>query len=660
MTRRRPFVRAVALLATAAVLLAGCTSKPASRSRDGDHRAFPTTGIDTERIGVPVQVKAGDRKAASALAEQVMKGGPDGIAALATAVNLAGITLTGADGRVFRKPTNPSIGQTLQAGEVGLLASLQARGDSLLVLGPMLTTVIGGLNPDAKLDEKAIMNGLLVDLRTAALGKNATDAFIATFVIELEKRSSTPRDLTGKVADPAVLRVSPVTATLLLLRMAAGIQAVFPKDMVKAAQRGGATNKPAGYASGAGAYRLAGKVELDCNLTSSEGVDDFAYDRLGDLGSAAGWTAAALTAAKAGLTAFGAEMLSLVVSTVLAFVKLVVAGAFFKPTMEMAPNKLERTRSASQDGAKAVVTVTLKFDTEGWEVANCFRPILAALGLDISFKSGGLVKDAEVTWQPKDGFTAASNGMALVKLDDATPVGVSSVKTNDKGQAAVTVIGHRQPTEVPDTAKKVEKTFRLEGYYNGKPPDEWGDMFEAMGIAITALAGGPAGWITAFMKLASNALESGGWYSFGASFPVLDYGGDYRIETTIGGVTFSGTVCNGPAGNWKVKMSGKIESAGVGWTYTGGFTAAIKPNGTGPVSGVLNGKSTSIMGFGALTSSAPFGGTAKLHDAGQTVWLEIKLAESGAKIAGPGGLISSGSGSGTFTLPVDVGNFCGS
>ncbi len=53
--------------------------------------------------------------------------------------------------------------------------------------------------------------------------------------------------------------------------------------------------------------------------------------------------------------------------------KLVVSGAFFKPTMEMSPKKLERTRSASQDGAKAVVKVTLKFDTEGWEVANCYR-----------------------------------------------------------------------------------------------------------------------------------------------------------------------------------------------------------------------------------------------------------------------------------------------
>ncbi len=108
-------------------------------------------------------------------------------------------------------------------------------------------------------------------------------------------------------------------------------------------------------------------------------------------------------------------------------------------------------------------------------------------------------------------------------------------------------------------------------------------------------------------------------------------------------------------------MSGKVESDGYGWTYTGDMVAAIKPDGTGHVTGVLNGKSSGILGFGSLTSSSPFSGTAKVHDAGQTVWLEIKTDGASAEIAGPGGVISSGAGgAGTFTIPVDVGNYCGS
>ncbi|MEV8516798.1 hypothetical protein [Dactylosporangium sp. NPDC051484] len=655
----RPATRAVALLVTAGMILAGCGAKPSSEpKRDGNQR-FATTGIDTERIGAPVSVNAGDTAAAATLADLVMKGGPGGTAALATAVNLAGITITGANGKVFRGPANPAIGQTLQAGEIGLLASAQVRGDSRLLMAPMLAAAIGALDPRAQLDEKAIMNGLLTDLRTAMAGKNATDAFIATFVIELEKRGATPRDLTKDVADPAAVRLSPVATTLLLLRLTTSIQAAFPKDVVKAAPRGGATAKPAGHAAGKGGYRLAGESALDCAVTPSEGVDDFIYDRLGDLGSAAGVNAAAKAAAKAGLAKFGAEALGLVVSTVLGFAKLIVAGAFFKPTMEMSPEKLERTRSASQDGAKAVVKVTLKFDTEGWEVANCFRSILSVIGLDFSFKGSGVVKNAEVVWKPGDGFSAASNGLPLVKIDQATPVGVAYEKTNDKGQAAATVIGHRQPKQVPDTAKKVEKTFYLAGTYNSKPDDYWEDLFEALGIVATVVVGGPAGWAAGAIKLALSALERGGWYEFGKAFPVTDYGGDYRIDTTISGITFTGTVCDGPAGIWNIKLAGKAGSREAGWTYTGSAKADVKADGTGPISGVLKGTSSTITGFGALNSSAPFNGTVKVHDAGQTAWMEIKLTGAGSELAGPNGLISTGGGSGTFTLPVDVGNFCG-
>ncbi|WP_406069383.1 hypothetical protein [Micromonospora sp. NBC_01638] len=642
----------MALLTATAVVLAGCTSKAGDpKPQSTGEQVFPTAGIDTERIGEPVLVKAGESKAAATLAEAVMKGGPEGIAALATAVNLAGITITGADGKIFRQPTNPSIGQVVQAGEIGLLASLQTRGDSQLRMGPMLAFAIGALDPKAKLDEKAIMKGLLVDLDKAAAGKNATDKFIASFVIELEKRSTTPLDLGKGVADPAEVRLGPVSATLLLLRFTAGVRAASREEASATAGGGG----------GGGVQPVAMARASECNMTPVVAADDFLYDRLGDLGQAAGFNAAAKAAAKAGLSKLGGDILGVVVSTLLGFMKLIVSGAFFKPTMEMSPKKLERTRSASQDGAKSVVTVTLKFDTEGWEVANCYRAILAGIGLDFSFNDSGPVKNAEVEWQPGNGFNAASNGLPLVKIDQATPVGVSFVKTNDKGQAAATVIGHRQPRQVGDTAKKVEKTFRLEGTYNSKPDDYWEDLMEGMGIIVGAAIGGPAGWAAGALKLALSALERGGWYNFGETFPVIDYGGDYRINTTLGGITFAGQVCGGPAGDWKIKMGGKIQGEGGGWTYTGDMTAAIKPDGTGAVLGVLDGTSSSILGFGRLKSSAPFSGKARVHDAGQTVWLEIQLEGSGAEIAGPGGLIASGGGkAGTFTIPVDVGNFCGS
>ncbi len=107
------------------------------------------------------------------------------------------------------------------------------------------------------------------------------------------------------------------------------------------------------------------------------------------------------------------------------------------------------------------------------------------------------------------------------------------------------MIGHRQPKQVADTAKKVEKSFRLNGTYNSKPDDYWEDLLEGLGIMVGAVIGGPAGWAAGALKLALSALEQGGWYDFGESFPVVDYGGDYRINTTIGGITFTGTVCAG-------------------------------------------------------------------------------------------------------------------
>ncbi|HEX5541558.1 MAG TPA: hypothetical protein VFX60_08340 [Micromonospora sp.] len=673
MRSQRSFLRGIALLAVTSVLLASCTTKAPQQSGNALDQPFETTGIDTERIGEPVPVKAGDSKAAATLAEQVMKGGPEGIAALATAVNLAGITITDINGQVFREPTNPSIGQSLQAGQVGLLASLQARGESHLRVGGMLAFVIEALDPEIKPDKKEVMSDLLTGLRDDTTSKFATDKFIASFIIELEKRGNTPVDLGKKVADPMTVQLSPVSTTLLMLRVIGEIRAALPKDAVlelpDTGGQGGGTGqpviRPVGYSAGAAASirtaRAANKIDCSSPMPAA---DDFIYDRLSELGDSDKFrykfNAVSFAAKKAGLSEFGKKMLGAVVGALLEFLKLILAGEFFKPTMEMKPNKLERTRSASQDGANAVVYATIRFDTGGWEYANCARTLLALAGLDFSFKQNGPVKNAPVSWEPKDGFTATSNGLPLVKLDKVAPIGVSAEETNEKGETAVTIIGHRQPKQVPETAKKVEKSFTLNGTYHSKSEDYWENLVTGLGLFVGVLVGGPAGAAAAAIKVLAMALEEGGLYKFGRSFPLIDYGGDYKINHTAGGLTFTGLVCNSPVGKWEIKITGKIGDSSTNWTYTGGITVILNQDGIGQASGTLNGESSGIFGFGSLKKSAPFDGDAKLHDAGTTNWLELKLGAGAAELTGPKGPLFTGHGPpGTFTIPVDVGNFCG-
>ncbi len=132
----------------------------------------------------------------------------------------------------------------------------------------MLAFAIGALDPKTKLDEKAIMKGLLVDLRKAAAGKHATDKFIASFVFELEKRASIPLDLGKEVADPSALRLGPVSTTLLLMRYSAGIQGVARTATPAGGGGGGVGDQTGRVRRGCGAAR-PWTGAADCKLTPS-------------------------------------------------------------------------------------------------------------------------------------------------------------------------------------------------------------------------------------------------------------------------------------------------------------------------------------------------------------------------------------------------------
>jgi hypothetical protein len=411
---------------------------------------------------------------AVALAKRVLAGGDDASAALLTALPEAGFTVLADDGSVVLAPTDAGQGLAFGSWEAAaMLASEGSFSTTLADAGMAFAGAIPELNA-APLDQY-----LLSGMQDAANGANPSLRFWARFIAALGQQANPAVDpLTA--TDTATVQLDAVQFALVMRRLAG--------DLYSFAQQNGA----AAGAISAGTppdarYLGARQSGAPCTQTQTEGVV---------MDSSALGTSIGFTNLLNYLTAQGIESAETIgkvtgwANLALAYAKLAYTMIEFSPAIQMegAP-PLVRTKQASPaTGELRQFDATVKLDIDKTQIVNCLRPMLNAMGLDLSVPNGGAVAGADVNWYPRDGFDKY-----IVQFHD-NPLHQT---TDANGTTTIGIEGTGQAHDLPDNARPVLKPASVGIGVAIKPDSFLQDAIDAS----SAVGAGPAAPLAALPEL---------------------------------------------------------------------------------------------------------------------------------------------------------------
>jgi hypothetical protein len=461
---------------------------------------------------------------AAVLASQVLGGGDEAVAALATALDLAGFGIRKSDGSVIT-PSGASQGIAFNTWEVNVLANLVAARRTLAA--PLASVAAALASPLPGLTGEAMTGFILEAVRRPAHGTEGPLVFWSAFITELGRRARTHEqyDLIGDV-DPAATQLDIVQVAFIAKTMAAHVAAFAHPERAQQS-RGMAA---AAWRFPAWLVQPLGAQPSPCQFTESETeiFDWAAIVSTNAFGMLTGWLGGQ---GMAGAERAGAA--AAYVGVVLSYLKLALTQWAFEISFDMQQAPLVRTtkvRPQQGEQRTLVTTVSLDFGRVSW--LNCFRIMLNAMGLDLNVDNSGPVKGAEVTWTGLGGFrgpwAVGSSPEQLVqfvgdennRIQGSGPVSRSHANmnqvTNDKGEARVEITGIGQDEFLGSQPREVMKEASTSAMVVLKPANLVRDLKDA---GQTAAGGLPGALTIPAELLLRTRWTFGGNYTF----PVKDW-----------------------------------------------------------------------------------------------------------------------------------------
>jgi hypothetical protein len=467
-----------------------------------------------------LQVEGNAAEQAAVLASRIQRGADEAVAALATALDLAGFPIRNSDGTMIA-PSAPSQGIAFNAWEVNTLANLVARRRTLSA--PLASVASALASPLPGLTGEAMTGFILDAVRRPAYTTEGPLVFWSAFIIELGRRARTHAqfDLLGEI-DPAAAHLDIVQIAFITKRLAADVAAFAHPERAQAptAAPRFALHVPAWLVQ-----PLAAQPS-PCQFTDTETeiFDWTAIVTTNAFGALTGWLGTRGVAGAAGAGAAAAYT-----GVVLAYLKLALTQWAFEIEFELEDAPLVRTtqvRPQQGEDRTLVTTVSMDFGKVSW--INCYRIMLNAIGLDLNVDNDGPYKGAEVTWTGWAGFRAAwaigagPEHLVMLSADSegriqgGGPVGNMNQITDDNGEARVTVTGRGQDEFLGSQPRELMKAATVSAMVVLKPADLYRDFKDAGQTAI----GGLPGVLTIPVELLFRTRWSfGGTYTF----PIKDW-----------------------------------------------------------------------------------------------------------------------------------------
>lgn len=498
---------------------------------------------------LPVEGNAAEQ--AAVLASQIQQGGEEAVAALVTALDLAGFPIRNSDGTVI-VPSAPSQGIAFNAWEVNTLANLVARRRTLSA--PLASVASALASPLPELTGGAMTGFILDAVRRPAYTTEGPLVFWSAFITELGRRAQTHAqyDLLGEI-DAATTQLDILQVAFITKRLAADVAAFAQPERAQAppAEPRFALHLPAWLMQPVAAQ------PSPCQFTDTETeiLDWTAIVTTNAFGALTGWLGTRGVSGAAGAGAAAAYT-----GVVLVYLKLALTQWAFEIEFELKDAPLVRTaqvRPQQGEERTLVTTVSMDFGKVSW--INCYRIMLNAVGLDLNVDRNGPYKGAEVTWTGRAGFRGAwaigagPEHLVMLSADSegriqgSGPMGNMNQITDDNGEARVTVTGRGQDEFLGSQPRELMKSATVSAMVVLKPADLYRDFKDAGQTVI----GGAAAVLTIPAELLYRTRWSfGGTYTF----PIRDWRAgngwtgtvSYRlIERRVSEINREGLCCGG-------------------------------------------------------------------------------------------------------------------
>lgn len=279
------------LILVAMLALGGC--RATGRARVGSPAAGtgsasePTGGTPADPLPAPLSLPAGSPdEAVSALVGRILGGGQEGLSALLTAFQAAGIAVRGPGGGLAVQPADGGQGLGVSAWEARFMAALTRKDRALLVLLTKVQEVLVRAVPE--LQGIRIAQHILDGIHAHADGQHPAMRAWARLIVELgrQRQVGGPQDLLGGV-DPEAVRLDAVQLSLVTLRLIGDLEVIQRRASVPrgnvvadAGQRARRASALAGWLAPPPAFAAAAPCADDDPVISREQVSASGFDVL--------------------------------------------------------------------------------------------------------------------------------------------------------------------------------------------------------------------------------------------------------------------------------------------------------------------------------------------------------------------------------------------
>ena len=545
---------------------------------------------------------------AAGLAQQVLAGGDRALPALLTAFQASGIAVRDANDAMVLDPARPWSGMLYESWELQALAGSVQPGRTASIALLDLDDVLRVAMPDAGSGPLARL--LLDGVRSHAQDQPSPSRFWARFIVELGRQSPDVAryDLLGQV-DPANVHLSILQVSLLLRRLITDVSIAAGPQTSRALKR-----LPA-WLEAEPAYA----DQLPCTLDKTErNILDFVA-----LGSKYGLGGVKIgdygfdgLIKNAGLTQY--KQVTSIAGVLLAYAKFVYIYMALETdiTMDTPGPPLKRTKQmAPRSGEQRGLTAITKLNIGKGQMANCFRIMLNAAGLDFNLPNDGPLKDARVAWVGETGFSESAEavggpaqivrfvGTEQSRIQSGGDVSqgfnvVTNQVTDSRGMTRVSVEGTGQKKEIRDDAKQIvtkSASLRVDVAVKGS------DLFKDFGEAAKSATGGAKALLTLPLEMLYRAK----WASAGhLSFDVLDWGFITAKWTGNITVTSKNEYAGGPGAKLAETWTTTAHFTTQGGTWTGTATLT-RTNGCSDSTGQASGKGNAVLVVIDMTGATP-------------------------------------------------------
>lgn len=215
----------------------------------------------------------------------------------------------------------------------------------------------------------------------------------------------------------------------------------------------------------------------------------------------------------------------------LSILSAIVQYGALTATAEAKP--LERTKSSKQPGNETNIDVTVYYDFKHSDSANkafnCIQAALGVLGIGTSLPTSGPVGGADVEFEERKGF--GSGGWVQWWGNN------QHMTTDGNGKTFQTVAGQKQPSDVPSTAKSVERTYSVDIKVALDPDNEDSlNKFTIDGVACAGsiVAPGFGGAAIGCLDMAMDLLKQVNFSLGERTFKGTDWITGYKVSSTRG------------------------------------------------------------------------------------------------------------------------------